>query len=384
MGIDTLIPAYYDAPSHLEGSVPMRGDDPRHDGMFSYITPEARVRADHPLRPIRAMTDAALQRLSPRFDRLYSRLGRPSIPPEKLLRALLLQLLYSIRSERLLMEELDYNILYRWFVGLSLDDPIWDATTFTKNRDRLLDGDVADAFFAEVLAAIKADGLLSDEHFTVDGTLLEAWASHKSFKPKDDTRRPPDDPKNPTVNFHGEARRNDTHASTTDPDARLYKKAVGREAKLAYLGHLLTENRHGLIVDTAVTAATGTAERDAAIVMLGELPLTTRRITVGADKLYDTRDWVATVRRMHVTPHVTASVNRHGGSAIDGRTLRHAGYALSQRKRKLIEQAFGWMKTVGLLRKLRHRGGRLVDWIFTFAATAYNLVRWRNLMAQRA
>ena len=362
----------------------MRGDDPRHDGMFSYVTPEARVRADHPLRPIRRMTDAALQRLSPRFDRLYSTLGRPSIPPEKLLRALLLQMLYSIRSERLLMEELDYNILYRWFVGLSLDDPIWDATTFTKNRDRLLDGDVADAFFAEVLAAIKADGLLSDEHFTVDGTLLEAWASHKSFKPKSDAGRPPDDPKNPTVNFHGETRRNDTHQSTTDPDARLYKKAVGREAKLAYLGHLLTENRHGLIVDTAVTAASGTAERDAAIVMLGELPLTTRRVTVGADKLYDTRDWVATVRRMHVTPHVAASVHRCGGSAIDGRTLRHAGYAMSQRKRKLIEQAFGWMKTVGLLRKLRHRGGRLIDWIFTFAATAYNLVRWRNLMAQRS
>ena len=362
----------------------MRGDDPRHDAMFSYVTPEARVRADHPLRPIRKMTDAALQRLSPRFDHLYSATGRPSIPPEKLLRALLLQVLYSIRSERLLMEELDDNILYRWFVGLSLDDPIWDATTFTKNRDRLLDGDVADAFFAEVLAAIKADGLLSDEHFTVDGTLLEAWASHKSFKPKRDAGRPPDDPKNPTVNFHGDTRRNDTHQSTTDPDARLYKKAVGREAKLAYLGHLLTENRHGLIVDTAVTAASGTAERDAAIVMLGELPLTTRRVTVGADKLYDTRDWVATVRQMHVTPHVAASVNRHGGSALDGRTLRHAGYAMSQRRRKLIEQAFGWMKTVGLLRKLRHRGGRLVDWIFTFAATAYNLVRWRNLVAQRA
>jgi len=363
----------------------MRGDDPRHDGMFSYITPEARVRPDHPLRPIRRMTDAALARLSSRFDRLYSTMGRPSIPPEKLLRALLLQLLYSIRSERLLMEELDYNILYRWFVGLSLDDTVWDATTFTKNRDRLLDGDVADAFFAEVLAAIKADGLLSDEHFTVDGTLLEAWASHKSFQPK--TRRagdPPDDPKNPTVNFHGQARRNDTHESTTDPDARLYKKAVGREAKLGYLGHLLTENRHGLIVDTAVTAASGTAERDAAIVMLGELPLTRRRITVGADKGYDTRAWVAAVRQMRITPHVAASVDRRGGSALDQRTLRHAGYALSQQKRKLVEQAFGWMKTVGLLRKLRHRGGRLVDWVFTFTAAAYNLVRWRTLMAQSA
>ena len=379
-----MIPSYYDAPDLREGSVPMRGDDPRHESMFSYVTPEARVRQDHPLRPIRRMTDAALERLSPRFAQLYSTMGRPSIPPEQLLRALLLQMLYSIRSERLLVEELDYSVLYRWFVGLSLDDPIWDATTFTKNRDRLLEGDIADVFFAEVVAAIKADGLMSDEHFTVDGTLLEAWASHKSFKPKGRDRTPPDDPKNPTVNFHGQTRRNATHQSTTDPDARLYKKGTGHESKLAYLGHLLTENRHGLIVDTAVTAATGTAERDAAIVMLGELPLTTRHVTVGADKLYDTREWVDAVRQMRITPHVAASVHRRGGSAIDGRTMRHAGYALSQRKRKLVEQAFGWMKTVGLLRKVRHRGGRLVDWIFTFAAAAYNLVRWRNLVAQRA
>jgi transposase len=361
----------------------MRGDDPRHDSMFSYITPETRVRADHPLRPIRRMTDAALARLSVRFDRMYSTTGRPSIPPEQLLRALLLQMLYSVRSERLLMEELDYSVLYRWFVGLSLDDAVWDATTFTKNRDRLLDGDVADAFFAEVLAAIKADGLLSDEHFTVDGTLLEAWASHKSFQPKDRNGAPPDDPKNPTVDFHGEVRRNDTHQSITDPDARLYRKARGREAKLAYLGHLLTENRHGFIVDTAVTAATGTAERDAAMVLLGEWPLTTRHVTVGGDKNYDVRAWVAAVRAMHVTPHVAQypQGSRHG-SAIDRRTTRHAGYALSQRKRKLVEQAFGWMKTVGLLRRLRHRGGRLVDWIFSFTAAAYNLVRWRNLAAQ--
>jgi transposase len=330
------------------------------------------------------MTDAALARLSRRFDRLYSTTGRPSIPPEQLLRALLLQMLYSIRSERLLMEELDYSVLYRWFVGLSLDDPIWDATTFTKNRDRLLDGDIADAFFTEVLAAIKGDGLLSDEHFTVDGTLLEAWASHKSFKPKGSNQTPPDDPKNPSVNFRGQTRCNDTHQSTTDPDARLFKKALGQEAKLAYLGHLLTENRHGLIVDTAVTAATGTAERDAAIAMLGELPLTSHRLTVGADKLYDTRAWVAAVRAMHITPHVAQYVRPRGGSAIDGRTTRHAGYAVSQRKRKLVEQAFGWMKTVGLFRKLRHRGTRLVDWMFTFGAAAYNLVRWRNLVAQTA
>jgi transposase len=364
--------------------MPMRGDDPRHDSMFSYITPEARVRADHPLRPIRRMTDAALARLSTRFDRLYATTGRPSIPPEKLLRALLLQMLYTIRSERLLMEELDYNILYRWFVGLSLDDPVWDATTFTKNRDRLLEGDIASAFFSEVLTAIEADGLLSDEHFTVDGTLLEAWASHKSFKPRGTTGKPPDDPKNPSVSFHGQQRRNDTHQSTTDPDARLFKKAVGREAKLAYLGHVLTENRHGFIVNTAVTSASGTGERDAAIVMLGELPLTSRRITVGADKAYDTRAWVAAVRQMRITPHVAQDTFSCRGTAIDGRTTRHAGYRLSHRKRKLIEQAFGWMKTVGVLRKLHHRGGRRVAWIFTFGAAAYNLVRWRNLVAQHA
>ena len=362
----------------------MRGDDPRHESMFSYVTPEQRVRAEHPLRPIRRMTDAALERLSPRFARLYSTTGRPSIPPEQLLRALLLQILYSIRSERLLVEELDYSVLYRWFVGLSMDDRIWDATTFTKNRDRLLQGDVADAFFAEVLAAIRADGLLSDEHFTVDGTLLEAWASHKSFKPKDGPSSPPDDPKNPTVNFHGQTRRNDTHQSTTDPDARLYKKAVGREAKLGYLAHLLTENRHGLIIDTAVTAASGTAERDAAMVMLGELPLTTRRLTVAADKAYDTRAWVAAVRRRRITPHVAQNEFGCGGSAIDARTTRHAGYRVSHRKRKLIEQAFGWLKTVALFRKLRHRGGRLVDWLISFGAAAYNLVRWRNLVAHPA
>jgi transposase len=379
-----LIPSYYDAPDRQERSIPMRGDDPRHESMFSYVTPEQRVRADHPLRPIRRMTDAALEHLSSRFDRLYSTIGRPSIPPEQLLRALLLQMLYSIRSERLLMEELDYSVLYRWFVGLSLDDPIWDATTFTKNRDRLLDGDVADAFFAEVLTAIKEEGLLSDEHFTVDGTLLEAWASQKSFKPKATPGPPPDDPKNPTVNFHGQTRRNDTHESTTDPDARLYKKAVGREAKLGYLAHLLTENRHGFIIDTAVTAASGTAERDAAIAMLGELPLTARRLTVAADKAYDIRAWVAAVRRMRITPHVAQNEFGYGGSAIDTRTTRHTGYRLSHRKRKLIEQAFGWLKTVALFRKLRHRGGRLVDWLFSFGAAAYNLVRWRNLVAQRA
>lgn len=361
----------------------MRGDDRDTGALFSYLSPEARVRPDHPLRPIRHMTDAALERLSPRFDRMYSDIGRPSIPPEKLLRALLLQMLYTIRSERLLMEELDYSVLYRWFVGLGMDDPVWDSTTFTKNRDRLMAGDVADAFFAQVLAAIRAEGLLSDEHFTVDGTLLEASASHKSFRPKDSDPPTRDDPKNPTVNFHGEARRNDTHQSTTDPEARLYKKAVGREAKLGYLAHLLTENRHGFIVDTAVTDASGTAERDAAIVMLGELPLTTRRVTVGADKNYDTRAWVAAVRAMGITPHV-AQCTRYRSSAIDRRTTRHPGYALSDRCRKKIEQPFGWMKTIGLLRKLRHRGGRKVDWLVSFTAAAYNLLRWRTLAARTA
>jgi transposase len=369
----------------FEGRLPMRGDDQDTGFMFSYLSPDARVPADHPLRSIRRMTDAALHQLSPRFERLYSDMGRPSIAPEKLLRALLVQLLYSVRSERQLMEQLNYNMLFRWFVGLSMDDAVWDPTTFTKNRDRLLAGDIADAFFAEVLAAIKADGLLSDEHFTVDGTLLEAWASHKSFKPKTGPDRPPNDPKNPPVSFHGETRRNDTHQSMTDPEARLYKKAVGREAKLAYLGHLLTENRHGFIVDTAVTTATGTAEREAARVMLSELPLTRRRLTVGGDKNYDTTDWVADTRTMGITPHVAQySGTWHRQSAIDARTTRHRGYTVSQRKRKLVEQAFGWMKTVGLLRRLRHRGGRLVDWIFSFTAAAYNLVRWRNLVTAAA
>ena len=363
----------------------MRGDDQQTGYMFSYLSPEERVPADHPLRPIRRMTDAALHRLSPRFERLYSDMGRPSIAPEKLLRALLVQALYTVRSERLLMEQLRYNLLFRWFVGLSMDDPVWDPTTFTKNRDRLLAGDIADAFFAEVLAAIQAEGLLSDEHFTVDGTLLEAWASQKSFKPKTSPDDPPDDPKNPTVNFRGETRCNETHQSTTDPDARLFKKAVGREAKLAYVGHLLTENRHGFIVDTAVTAATGTAEREAAIAMLAELPLSTRRLTVAGDANYDTRDCVAMIRALHITPHVAQfPETKRRGSAIDRRTTRHSGYAISQRKRKLVEQAFGWMKTVGLLRRLRHRGGGLVDWIFSFTAAAYNLVRWRNLTAMPA
>jgi transposase len=377
-----VIPSYYDAPTISEGSVPMRGDDRQTGWMFSYVSPEERVPSDHPLRAIRRMTDAIFERLSPRFDRLYSSMGRPSIPPEKLLRALLLQGLYTVRSERLLMEQLQYNLLFRWFVGLSMDDPVWDATTFTKNRDRLLEGEIATAFFAQVLVEAKAAGLVSDEHFTVDGTLLEAWASQKSFRRRNAPPDTPDDPGNPTVNFHGEARKNDTHQSTTDPDARSFKKTTGGEAKLAYLGHLLMENRHGLIVNTMVTPATGTAERAAALAMLGDLP-DGGRVTVGGDKNFDTRDFVRVSRELGVTPHVAQypdTTRRH--SAIDGRTTRHPGYEISQRKRKLVEQAFGWMKTVGLLRKLHHRGGPLVEWIFTFHAAAYNLVRLRRLLAE--
>jgi transposase len=359
----------------------MRGADDRSDFLFSYVSPEHRVPADHPLRPIRKMTDAALERLSGRFETMYSELGRPSIPPEQLLRALLLQYLYSVRSERLLIEQLDYNLLFRWFVGVGLDEPIWDHSTFSKNRDRLLAGDVGTAFFDAVLAEARTHRLLSDEHFTVDGTLLEAWASHKSFRPKDTADRPPDDPSNPTVNFRGERRKNDTHHSTTDPDARLYKKGVGRPAQLAYLGHVLMENRSGLVVDTRVTPADGYGERDAALVMIADRP--GGRVTLGGDKGYDYPEFVADLRQIEVTPHVAQNTTNRR-SAIDARTTRHAGYAISQRRRKRVEEAFGWMKTIGMLRKLRHRGGPKVDWIFRFTAAAYNLIRIRNLVYAHA
>src|SRR5688572_20174267 len=357
----------------------MRGADEQPGSMFSYVSLEERVPSDHPLRAIRHITDRALERLSPRFGTLYVKFGRPSIPPEKLLRALLLQALYTIRSERQLMEQLDYNLLFRWFVGLGIDDAVWVPTTFTKNRDRLLDGDIAQAFFEAVLLHADTERLLSDEHFTVDGTLLEAWASHKSFRPRD--HEPPSDAGgNPTVNFHGERRRNETHQSTTDPDARLYKKARGREARLGYLGHVLMEHRSGLIVNAMVTPADGHGERDAALLMIEALP-GRHRVTVAADKRYDTRDFIANLRLMAVTPHVAQySPTVHRRSAIDGRTTRHPGYAISQQKRKLVEQGFGWMKTIGGLRKLRHRGGPLVSWVFTFAAAAYNIVRLRRLL----
>jgi len=357
----------------------MRGDDFQQSAMYSYISPEQRVPADHPLRAIREITDRVLTGMSGRFDRMYAQVGRPSIPPEKLLRALLLQALYTVRSERLLMEQLDYNLLFRWFVGLNMDDAIWDASTFSKNRDRLLDGEIARVFFEGVLEQARQKDLLSDEHFTVDGTLVEAWASLKSFQAKDKKKPvPPDDPGNPSVDFHGEKRSNQTHESKTDPDARLARKGQGKESKLSYTGNLVVENRNGLIVNAQVWEANGTAERDAALAMLEELP-GEHPVTVGADKNYDTKDFVAECRHMQITPHVAQNDKRRGGSAIDRRTTRHGGYEVSQRKRKRIEECFGWLKTIALLRKVRHRGILKVDWTFIFAAAAYNLVRLRNL-----
>jgi len=348
--------------------------------MFSYLSPEQRVRKDHPLRAVRALTDEILSSMSPLFEAMYSDTGRPSIAPEKLLRAQLLQMLYSVRSERLLMEEIDYSILYRWFVGLSLDESVWDATTFTKNRDRLLEAAVAKEFLAQVVERARGAGLVSDEHFTVDGTLLEAWASLKSFQAKDKKDAPPpDDPGNPTVDFHGEKRSNETHESSSDPDAKLARKARGREAKLSYSGSLLVENRNGLIMDAELLEANGRAERDAALLMLEQVP-GDHRITVGGDKGFDTVEFVTECRHMNVTPHVACNTGRRGGSAIDDRTTRHPGYVVSQRKRKRIEECFGWLKDIALLRKLKHRGLFRVGWIFTFAAAAYNLVRLRRLI----
>src|SRR5229473_2679737 len=323
----------------------MRGDDQQQNHMFSYLSPEMRVRKDHPLRAIRAMVDEVLTHLSRRFDGMYATVGRPSIAPEKLLRGQLLQMLYSIR------------------------------------RDRLLEADVAQEFLARVVAQARGKGLTSDEHFTVDGTLLEAWASLKSFQPKEDKPTPPpDDPGNPTMNFRGEKRSNETHESKTDPDSLLARKSQGKESRLSYSGNLLVENRNGLIVDAEVFQANGTAERDAALVMMERLP-GTRPLTVGGDKGFDTFGFVEECRHLHVTPHVAQNLGRRGGSAIDGRTTRHSGYAISQKKRKRIEECFGWLKTIALMRKVRHRGVSKVHWIFTLACAAYNLVRMRNLAA---
>jgi transposase len=359
----------------------MRGPDTQQSSMFSYLSPEERIPSSHPLRPIRTMVDAVLAELSARFEGMYSALGRPSIAPEKLLRALLLQIFYSVRSERLLMEQLNYNLLFRWFVGLNADETVWDATVYTKNRERLLQGNIAEEFFVQVLEQARGAELLSDEHFSVDGTLIEAWASQKSFLPKEQgPSAPTDDPGNPTVDFHGEKRSNETHASTTDADARLARKSSGHEAKLAYCGNVMIENRNGLVVDTELLQCNGTAERDAALLM-AECIEGTQRVTLAADKGYDTKEFVAEMRRMNVTPHVAQNEKRPGGSAIDGRTTRHDGYQISMRKRKRIEEVFGWLKTVALLRKTRHRGVFRVGWVFTFAAAAYNLVRMRNLLS---
>jgi transposase len=360
----------------------MRGTDHQQSTMFSYISAERRVPKDHPLRAVRAMVDTGLRELSPRFEAIYAAHGRPSIAPEKLLRALLLQVLYTVRSERLLMEQLDYNLLFRWFVGLNLDEPVWDATVFSKNRERLLKGGIAEGFFQAVLEQARAQGLLSDEHFTVDGTLIEAWAGHKSFKRKDQgaSNTPPDDdPGNRSVDFHGEQRRNDTHQSTTDPEALLARKGAGKEAKLSYAGHVLMENRNGLAVDGCVTQATGRAEVEAAIEMVEGIE-GWGRVTLGADKGYDRKEFVLELREHQVTPHIA----RKPTTIIDARTTRHPGYAISQQKRKRIEEIYGWLKTVAGLRKTRHRGLAKVGWMFTFALAAYNLVRMRNLVAAAA
>jgi len=361
----------------------MRGNDRVAGSLFSYVDLEKRVRADHPLRVIREIVNTTLKELSPEFDPLYSPFGRGSIPPERLLRALLLQAFYSIRSERQLVERIEFDLLFRWFVGLGVDDPVWDATTFTKNRDRLLAGDVAVKFLAAVLAHPKVTVLLSTEHFSVDGTLLEAWASTKSFRPKDGSGPPPDAGRNGEQDFHGHKRSNDTHASTTDPDARLYRKGRGKEAKLCFMGHALMENRNGLIVGAVATRASGHAERLAALHLVEPHADRPRAITLGGDKGFDTQDFVAELREINVTPHVAQNTNARR-SAIDGRTTRHPGYDVSLRIRKRIEEAFGWAKTVAGLRKARHRGLPKIDWQFTFAMAAYNLIRLPKLLGSPA
>jgi len=354
----------------------MRGYENSSDALFLYVSPESFVPGDHPLRPIRKMADKALASLSGEFERMYSHTGRPSVPPEVLLKSLLLQILFSIRSNRLLVEQLGYNILYRWFLGLSLEEAIWDHSTFSQNQERLIGTDIAGQFLQRIIAQAKEARLLSKDHFSVDGTLIEAWASIKSFQRRDG------EPSNRTgrngeVDFHGQSRTNDTHASTTDPESRLYRKGKGKESKLSYMGHTLMENRNGLVLDTRVTQATGTAERDAAADMIKNIP-GTRRVTVGADKGYDTEGFVEALRGMRATPHVAQNdTNRR--SAINGRTTRHPGYEISGKVRKRIEEIFGWVKTIGTFRKARYRGTEKVSWYFTLAVAAYNLVRMRNL-----
>ena len=357
----------------------MRGSDLQTDRMFCYSSPETFVPEDHPLRPIRTMVEKALSDLSSEFTAMYSHTGRPSVPPEKLLKALLLQAFYSIRSIRLLMEQIQHDILFRWFVGLSLEDDVWDPSTFSQNQERLLQSEVAKKFFERVLAQARSAQLLSDEHFTVDGTLIEAWASLKSFRPKDEDPKPPGG-RNDAVDFKGQKRKNDTHASTTDPQARLYRKGNGQTAKMSYIGNVLMENRHGLVVDTRLELATGTAECEAALDMLPGVKKKHRWVTVGGDKGYDNDAFVRATRKMKVVPHVAQNTSNRE-SSIDGRTTCHPGYKISLRLRKRVEEIFGWMKTTGGMRKTRYVGQRKVGWHFTLVATAYNLVRMRNLLS---
>jgi transposase len=353
----------------------MRGDERIQDGMFSYVSLEQRVPQDHPLRAVRKLTDTVLASLSPELDKLYKASGRPSIAPEYILRALLLQVFYSVRSERLLVEQIDYNLLFRWFVGLGMDDAMWNHAVFSKNRDRLLTSAVAQSFFAEV--NLRAKKFMSDEHFTVDGTLIQAWASQKSFRSKDGSDE------GDGTDFHGQKRSNKTHESTTDADARLYKKSYGKESKLSYLGHVLVENRNGLIAAAMVTHADGYAERDAALLMLQEKQKgRSHRITVGADKAYDTKDFVATTRELNVTAHVTKN-DKGRRSNLDRRTTRHSGYAVSLSRRWLVEKGFGWLKQTGPLRQVKLRGLEKVDWLFVFSCAAHNLLRLPGLIAQR-
>jgi transposase len=360
----------------------MRGSDRTSGSLFSYVDLEARVPARHSLRTIRTLVNEVLTSLDAEFERLYEGTGRQSVAPERLLRASLLQAFYSVRSERQLMEQIDYNLLFRWFVGLGIDDPVWDHSTFSKNRDRLLGADVAAKFLEAVLRHTKVKRFLSDDHFSVDGTLVEAWASLKSFRAKDGSDDPPSPGRNGERDFHGEKRANDTHESTTDPEAKLYRKGSSQPAKLYFLGHALIENRHGLVVQADATQANGVAERAAALDMIDRQdPGSERRITLGADKGYDTSDFVADLRQKRVTPHVAQKAK---GSAIDGRTTRHAGYAVSQQKRKRVEEPFGWAKTIAGLAKIKVRGLARVRHAFTVAMAAYNLIRMPRLLAETA
>lgn len=367
----------------------MRGDERRSEGLFSYVRLEERIPADHPLRSVLALVNEVLAALSDRFDELYSHTGRPSIAPEYLLRAALLQAFFTVRSERQLMEQIDYNLLFRWFVGLSVDDKVWDASVFSKNRDRLLEADVAQEFLATLLSLPQVKQLLSSDHFSVDGTLIKAWASMKSFRPKDGSGEPPADGRNGERNFREEKRSNETHASTTDPDAKLYRKGNGQESRLCYMGHVLMENRNGLAVAADVTRATGTAEREAALALVDEHRSGEGRITLGGDKAYDVEAFVHALRERKVTPHIAVDghVSKTGKkrkTAIDARTLRHVGYDISQRCRKRIEEVFGWTKTTGGIAQVKVRGLAKVQATFAFAVLAYNLIRIPKLLAATA